>query len=190
LIFSNSSFNSRVLKQAMKFGMYLISTKGKVAYFIGTLADAAAIQKSGIKWQVTPMLHLDVQGDRDGAHENATRFINTPIYDVAMVSKASAKKSTQAWNFVNFMMQSGNVKSYLDATGKLSPIKKILSTQTSDATKSVFAAQLLTARTWYHGKKALDADNYLKQMITSIDTAGADPSEALNIASKQIQATL
>jgi ABC-type glycerol-3-phosphate transport system substrate-binding protein len=164
--------------------------KGKVAYFIGTLADAAAIQKSGIKWQVTPMLHLDVQGDRDGAHENATRFINTPIYDVAMVSKASAKKSTQAWNFVNFMMQSGNVKSYLDATGKLSPIKKILSTQTSDATKSVFAAQLLTARTWYHGKKALDADNYLKQMITSIDTAGADPSEALNIASKQIQATL
>lgn len=30
-VFSNSSFNSRVLKQAMKFGMYLISTKGKAA---------------------------------------------------------------------------------------------------------------------------------------------------------------
>lgn len=28
-VFSNSSFNSRVLKQAMKFGLYLISTKGK-----------------------------------------------------------------------------------------------------------------------------------------------------------------
>ncbi len=28
-VFSNSSFNSRVLKQAMKFGFYLISTKGR-----------------------------------------------------------------------------------------------------------------------------------------------------------------
>ncbi len=28
-VFSNSSFNSRVLKQAMKFGLYLITTKGK-----------------------------------------------------------------------------------------------------------------------------------------------------------------
>ena len=107
-----------------------------------------------------------------------------------MIAKSSAKRSTQAWNFLQFMIQSANVDSYLKATNKLSPLKKVLSTQTTDPIKSVFAGQLLTARTWYHGKKAIEANNYLQQMITSIDSAGADPQEALQIAAKQIQATL
>jgi ABC-type glycerol-3-phosphate transport system substrate-binding protein len=165
-------------------------TKGKVAYFIGTLADADAIKKSGIKWQVSPMLHLDGQrGDTDGMNNNATRFINIPEYEVGMVAKSSAKRNTQAWNFLQFMSQSGNAQSYLQATGKLSPLKKVLSTQTGDDTKKVFASQLLTARTWYHGKKAIDVERFLQTMITSLET-GADPKEALRIAATQIEATL
>lgn len=164
--------------------------KGKVAYFIGTLADADAIKKSGIKWQVSPMLHLDGQrGDTDGMNNNATRFINIPEYEIGMVAKSSGKRSTQAWNFLQFMSQSGNAQSYLQATGKLSPLKKVLSTQTGDDTKKVFASQLLTARTWYHGKKAVEVERFLQSMITSLES-GADPKEALRIAATQIEATL
>lgn len=165
-------------------------TKGKVAYFIGTYADAALIKKSGIKWQVSPMLHLDSErGDIDGINNNAARFINIPEYEVGMVAKASGKKSNQAWNLLQYMGRSANVPIYLQATGKLSAVKKILSTQTGDDTKKVFAAQLLTARTWYHGKKAIDVEKFFQSMIASLETS-ADQKEALRILASQIEATL
>ena len=165
--------------------------KGKLVYYIGTLADQAAIAKSGVNWQVTNLPHLDAQGDKD-PNSTTPRFMNVPVYNVGMVSKASktAKRSTYAWSLLNFMTQSKNVGSYLNATGQLSALRNTLASQTSDPKKSVFATQLLTARSWYTGKDAVATDGYLHDMIQSILKDGTDPQTALNLAANQIQATL
>jgi len=166
-------------------------TKGKVAYFFGTLADQEKIAKSGIKWQVSPMLHIDERGDKDGL-TGATRFMNLAEYEIGMVSKAAttARRGTVAWNFLQFMSRSSNVTNYLTTTGKLSAIKKVLTDQKDDPKFGVFADQLLTAESWYHGNNATAVDGYFQQMITSILKDGADPQAALNIVASQVQASL
>ncbi len=165
--------------------------KGKIAYFFGTYADRASIAASGLNWTTSPMLHLDTQGDRDGVTGNI-RFINAAIYNVGMVSKAAqtAKRSVAAWSFLRFLANSENVPAYLKTTDRLSALKSVLAKQKTEATKSVYAEQLLTARNWYRGGDGVKAETYITNMINAITVDGETPESALNLAAKQVETTL
>lgn len=165
--------------------------KGRVAYFFGSYADRAVIEKSGLNWSVAPMLHVSERGDKDGPSGNL-RFISTARYRVGMVSKsaATAKRSTTAWSLLRYFANSGNVPSYLATTNQLSGLKAILEKQRAEPAKSVFAEQLLTARSWYRGRNALKAEEYISQMISSVVKDNEDPKKALDLAAKQVEATL
>lgn len=165
--------------------------QGKVGYFFGTLADRAAIEASSLNWGVAPMLHIRASGDNDGATGNE-RYIDAARYQVAMVSKASAnaKRSTQAWNFVEYAGAAGNVPVYLQATSRLSAQRSILSQLSEDPTYGVYTKQLLTAKSWYRGNDGPATERYLQQLITSGLTEKTDLGELLNLTNKQIQSTL
>lgn len=165
--------------------------QGKVAYFFGTLADRATIEASSLNWSVAPMLHLAAEGDND-ASSGSTRYIDTARYPVMMVSKASstAGRATQAWSFLQFSSQAANVKDYLAVTGGLSGQKSILVTQKDDPKLNIYAGQLLTAKTWYHGSGGPSIDKYFNDLITSVVSGQADAQEALDLAAKQVESTL
>lgn len=166
-------------------------TQGKVAYYFGTLADRTKIEASGINWSVSQMLHLSSQGDNDAA-SGSTRYIDVARYPVLMVSKASSSsgRATQAWSFLQFASQSANVPDYLDVTGGLSAQKSLLTKQKDDPKFAIYAGQLLTARTWYHGTAGSSLDQYFKDLITSVVSGRSSAQEALNLAADQINSTL
>lgn len=165
--------------------------QGKVGYFLGTLADRSTIAASNLNWGVTPMFHIRSTGDNDG-QTNTERYIDDAQFQVAMVSKASAAvgHSTQAWNFVEFSSQVGNAPAYLDSTSQLSAQRALLAQKQDDPDLSVYAKQLLTARTWYRGNDGPAVENYMQGLITGGLEEKTDLTELLDLANKQIQSTL
>lgn len=164
--------------------------QGKVAYMFGTLADRTQIAASNLNWGVSSMPHLSLQGDLTPAGQ--VRFIDTALYNVGMVSKAAqiAGKSKYAWSFLSFISRPNEINTYLQLTGRLAARKQILGSQKDDPIKGVFANQLLTARSWYHGTDGPAVDGYLNALITSVVEGKADPQTALNLAADQVQSTL
>lgn len=164
---------------------------GKVAYYFGSLIDRTQIAASGLNWGAAPMLHIRATGDNDVA-SNSERFIDISDYQVAMVAKASqlGGRDRYAWNLLDYLSQAGNVTAYLQATNGLSAIKSILAQQKNDANLGVYASQLLTARSWYHGAGGQSVDGYLQALITNGLAAQSDPQTLLNLAAQQIESTL
>ena len=164
--------------------------QGKVAYYFGALSDRSAIAQSNLNWGVTSMLHLSTQGDNDPSGH--VRFMDIARYNVGMVSKSSQlnNKAKYAWNFLTFLSNTNQVKQYLDRTNQLSARKSILAQQKSDPLKGVFANQLLTARSWYHGSDGPAVETYLENLITSVVENKASPQQALDLASDQVKSTL
>ncbi len=165
--------------------------QGKVAYYFGTLDDRSVIAAGNLNWGVSPMLHLSSSGDNDSA-SGGERFIDVARYQVGMVSRAAATagRGTVAWNFLQFASQANNVSSFLKVTGGLSAQKSILVTQKDDPRLTVFAGQLLTAKTWYHGTGGQVIEGYFKDLISSVVSGKASAQEALDLAAKQVESTL
>lgn len=162
---------------------------GKLAYYFGTLADRSVIEKSNLNWVVGPMLHLSVDGDRDGSTQPAQiRTIDTSRYQVLMVSKASAvqNRSGQAWNLLYYLTRQEIVPNYLQTTGKLSALRSILNTQKDDPTLGTYASQLLTARSWYHGHAGQQAEGFIQDLITSLADGKTTPDDALRLTAEQL----
>lgn len=165
--------------------------QGKVAYYFGTFADRTAIAASGLSWGVEPMLHLTTEGDND-AVTHTQRKVDAARYQMLMVSRASVQNnsSVAAWNFLTYLTRTTTAQQYLKATGKLAALKSLLAPQGADQMMGTYAAQLLTARTWYHGKDGVHAEQYLRDLINSVNAGQTDLETALALAAKQIESTL
>lgn len=164
--------------------------QGRVGYFFGTLADRTTIGATNLNWGVAPMLHIRASGDNDGT--TSERYIDIARYNVAMVSKASAQsgRSTQAWNFVEFVTQAGNITPYLQITNQLPAQKSLLAPYENNQDLAVFAKQLLTAKSWYRGNDGVAVEIYLSQLIDAGLSEKSDLTELLNRTNAQIQSTL
>lgn len=165
--------------------------QGKVGYYFGTLGDRTTIAATTLNWGVSPMLHIRASGDNDGT-TGSERYIDATRYNVAMVSKASvqAGRSTQAWNYVEFVTQAGNISPYLQLTSQLPAQRSLLAPYENNADLSVFAKQLLTAKSWYRGNDGVAVETYLSQLIDAGLAGKSDLTELLNRTNAQIQSTL
>lgn len=171
--------------------------QGKLAYFFGALADRATIQASTVNWGVTSMLHISAAGDNDGRKADVNgqptiRFLDAAKYQVGMVSKSSALagRGTYAWNFLESVTNSANVGTYIQLTNTMPAVRSLLTLRKDDPELGLYAKQLLTALTWYHGNDGPAVDAYLRQLITAALDQKNDLTELLDRANKQIQSTL
>ncbi len=166
-------------------------TQGKLGYFFGTLADRTVMAASNINWGVAPMLHIRATGDNDG-QTSTERFIDAAEYQVAMVSKSAAShaRSTQAWNFVEYISEAGNVPVYIKATGRLPAVRSLLAQIQDDPSAGLYAKQLLTAKTWYRGTDSTTVDKDMQQLIEAGLAGTTDLTELLNRLNAQVQSTL
>ncbi len=122
---------------------------------------------------------------------NPPTNINFANYWVEVVSKKSAHKNA-AWDFIQFMTKASEVKSYLQKTKRPTALRSLINwqKQQNNAT-SVFADEVLTARSWYIGENESAAEDAMKDMI---DEVIKNPTERLqsivNTAAARIQQTI
>jgi hypothetical protein len=93
--------------------------------------------------------------------------INFANYWVYSVLKKSARPN-EAWDFVEYMSDAKNVVSYLSKAKRPTALRALIQNQLEDLDLGVFASEILTAKSWYHGKDGMAADNAI---ITMIDDA-------------------
>lgn len=114
--------------------------------------------------------------------------INFANYWVEAVSKKSAHPDW-AWDFIQFAARAENVKSYLDTVKKPTALRALIGSQLEDEDVGIFAAQLLTAKSWYRGLDAPAAENALLDAVDAV-LAGGEPEKALGIAALRVNQTL
>jgi maltose-binding protein MalE len=107
------------------------------------------------------------------------KIVNYPNYWIQGVAKTS-KAADYAWNFLLFASNPANVDTYLAATHKPTAVRSLIAGQLEDEKVGVFASQLLTAESWYHG---LDSDAALKalsDLATTVLTGTAEAEKAIH----------
>lgn len=114
--------------------------------------------------------------------------VNVANYWVETVAKASANQ-TWAWDFVEFAASPEQVKTYLKIARKPPARKDLIADVLEDEELSVFANQLLTAKTWYRGKNAAAAEQALLNLIDQAN-AGAVIEDATAAAQNKVNQTL
>jgi len=124
------------------------------------------------------------------ASTDLTQQVNYGNYWAEGVSKDS-KYQDYAWDFVQFATDAKNVGSYLADAGKPTALRSLIAGQLNDEDLGVFAAQLLTAKTWYRGKNVDAQEKAMNQLIDDFlaGTYGDDPQKAVDNAARVVAQT-
>jgi ABC-type glycerol-3-phosphate transport system substrate-binding protein len=108
----------------------------------------------------------------------------------------TAKKSLHpddSWGFLNYVIQKDVNRAFLEKTKRPTAIKSLIEEQLNNndiPELQIFANQVLTAKSWYHGRNPLLAENYFSEMIDSVVSGAQTPKEAIDLAAQQINSTL
>lgn len=116
--------------------------------------------------------------------------INFANYWVEVVSNKS-KYQNEAWNFLQFITSPEQARLYLAKTKKPTALKILIPEQSGNDELSVFASQILTARSWYKGLNPEIAETALREMILNIvNNPGGKLQDMINIAASRVQQTV
>lgn len=151
--------------------------EGNLAFFFGYQYQEPEIRAKGggVDYAIAPMPQINP--------ENEINYANYWAYTVA-------KKTTnvnEAWDFIQYAADAKRVKTYLTKSQQTSVLRSILTEQLADPDQSLFAQQALTATSWYHGLKPVEAEEHFAEMIQNIVSNSLDIISALDIAASQIQ---
>lgn len=152
---------------------------GQTAFYLGYSFDVPLIESAAPKldYGIAPL--PQIAGGKQ---------VNIANYWAEGVSKTS-KNADYAWNFLLFAAGPDNVKSYLTNAKKPTALRALISDQLEDETLGVFASQLLTAETWYHGADADATGKALQNLADTILGGTDEPEKALSQAARVVGQT-
>jgi multiple sugar transport system substrate-binding protein len=155
-------------------------TSGKLAFFFGYSYHIPTIRANA------PKLNLGIakMPQIEGAPE-----INYANYWFEVVSKKSAN-SAVAWDFVQFAADAAQVSKYLNKANRPAALRALIETQINDLDLGTFAAQTLTAESWYRGNDSKGAEDAFALMISSVIKKEAEVKDAIDLAAKRVANTL
>lgn len=159
--------------------------RGRVAFYIGYAFDRPRLMARGpqLPYEILPMPQLNAP-------------VNVANYWVETVTKKT-KHPNEAWDFIRFLSQEENIKTYTDAARMPSPLRIHVTEQVKDVNLAPFASQVLTAKNWYRGNDPDAAASALKQIIResllpvpeNTDQTSRD-GQAIIFAAQTVQQTL
>lgn len=161
-------------------GSFEAFVNGQSAYFVGYNYHMPFIEAAAPKLNYAVAAIPQIEGGRE---------VNLASYWVETVASASTNQA-YAWDFVNFAATDVQASTYLQSTGKPTAHRALIATQVEDEDVGVFASQNLTARHWYKGSDVGVMEDALKSFMSAMLQNPEDPSQALNIAARQISQTL
>jgi len=104
------------------------------------------------------------------------------------VAKKSAHQ-TIAWNFLNRLVDPAMLPAVLEAAGRPSARKSLLSGQLESERLGVFAAQVLTAESWYRGKNATAMEAAMSELINVVLAGSLPINKAMKFARDKVAQT-
>ncbi|NQV90133.1 extracellular solute-binding protein [Candidatus Uhrbacteria bacterium] len=116
------------------------------------------------------------------------KTVNFANYWVETVAK-STDAGDWAWDFVQFASEEDHVTSYLEAAKKPAALRSLINSQLEDEVLSIFAAQTLTADSWYRGGDAHVAEEAFLDLIDEF-LSGAEQERALKDAQNKVNQSL
>jgi len=152
---------------------------GKTAFFFGYSYHIPLIRTRAAKlnFGITSMPQI----------ENA-EAVNYANYWVETVAKSS-KYQNWAWDFVQFATSEQQVESYLTEAVKPPARRALIDGLLEDEDLSVFASQLLTAKSWYRGEDVAVAEQAFLDLIDQA-LAGAIVEDEIAQAQNKVNETL
>ena len=173
--------------------------QGRTAYFFGYNYHLPIIKARAprINVSVTAIPHTAAAVDpTSGTVIGSDTVINgqpTAItYANFWLESASArtKYPNEAWDFIiTATTKPPIVSQFLAVTGRPTALRSLIAAQLQDPALKVFAAQLLTARTWYHGRGPQEAEAVFAALVDTV-LQGNESRRALQVAAEQISQTL
>ncbi|MDD5554007.1 MAG: extracellular solute-binding protein, partial [Patescibacteria group bacterium] len=154
---------------------------GKLAMMFGYAYHLPTIEAGAPKlnFAVAPLPQIE-------GNLGNTNFAN---YWVETVSSKS-KYINEAWDFVQFATKTEQAKSYLARTKKPTALRSLVSQQIEDEDVGIFANEVLTAKSWYHGEDANAAELIMGEMIDSASSGEGKIEDALNLGARRVQQTI
>ena len=152
---------------------------GKTGYFFGYAYHLPRIRSQA------PKLNFGVTGI---PQIDPAAKVNYANYWVESVSKKTAYPEL-AWDFVQFAANAERAKTYLAKTAKPTALRSLVNEQLNDPDLGVFAAQVLTAKSWYQGINIAASEAAFNEMIDST-LQGAEPERAVNLAAQTVSQTV
>ncbi len=133
-------------------------SRGKAAFFFGYAYHIPLLKARAPKlnYRILQMPQLD-----------ANKPKNIANYWMEAVSKKS-KAPNEAWDFVNFLARPEQADAYAERTRKPTALRASIDKQLQNPDLAPFAAQALTAQSWYRGRDPDAADSALVEMIDFI----------------------
>ncbi len=153
---------------------------GQTAFFFGYAYHLPVIRFSN------PKLNFGISGFPQIEGNKPVHFAN---YWVEVVSKKTTH-ADEAWNFVQFMTSAEQATKYLAATRKPTALRSLINGQLEDLDLSVFAAQVPTAKSWYHGTDANAAELAFTDMIRQMLSGEADPKKIIELGATKVNQTI
>jgi len=155
---------------------------GNLAIFFGYSFDIAQIRAQSPKLNFGIAKLPQIEGN--------PMEVNFANYWVESVSKKS-QHPNEAWDFIQFMTKEENAKIYLTKTKKPTALKSLINSQKDDEDLGVFADQVLSAKSWYHGKSVTDAEAAIGEMIDAALVAPTDKlTDVLSEGAVKVQQTI
>ena len=153
---------------------------GRVAYFFGYAYDLPQIR------QMNPKLNF---GIANFPQIEGNKPLNYANYWVEVVSKKTSHPD-EAWDLVQTVTRAENAAKYLAATNKPTALRSLINGQLESLDLSVFASQVPTAKSWYHGQDADSTEKVFSDMIRQMLAGDADPSKITELAAVKVNQTV
>ncbi|MDD5031553.1 MAG: extracellular solute-binding protein [Patescibacteria group bacterium] len=154
---------------------------GKLAIFFGYAYHLPTIEARAPKLNFAIAKLPQIEGNLGN--------INFANYWVEAVSNKS-KYINEAWDFVQFATGAEQAKFYLTKTKKPTALRSLVSQQIEDEDISIFASEILTARSWYRGEDANAAELIIGEMIDSTVAGEGKIEEIINLGARRVQQTV
>lgn len=174
--------------------------RGKLAYFFGysyhrqiiaaraPQLNLVVAQAPHIAAAVDPQTGLVIGSDVVPGGQGAP--ITYADFWLQTVSERT-RYPNETWDFVTYATtQPQVVQRFLDRAKRPTALRRLVAVQQEDSAMRVFAHQLLTAQTWYHGKNAAGAEQAFAQLMRDAREGTIDLRRALQLAAQKVQQTL
>lgn len=170
-------------------------TEGRLAMTFGYQRDRRMIaaKAPALNYDVAPVPHIhenELDNDVSAPAGDQLRKIAYGRYWVQGVALKARAKANEAWNLIQFASRSGVVRNYLQRTGQISALGRVLREQQANPDLTVAALQAPAIRSWYHGNNFATTEQVFEAMIEDVALKGNDPQRALDLAADQISLTL
>lgn len=155
-------------------------TTGKAAFFFGYSYHIPQIKNRAPKLNFAVAKMPQIEGGQE---------VNFANYWVETVS-TKTKAPNEAWDFLQFAAKADNVSKYLNKTKKPTALRSLVASQIEDIDLSVFASQVLTAKSWYQGKDAPAAERIFEEIIENVVAGTYTLKEAIGLAQGRVNQTM